>query len=69
MHPFEIPSDSENPEIRAMHKLLISSEFLSVLVEEVGEVGKALQGDPTSFLKDELIQVASVAVRWLEFLK
>lgn len=36
-----------------------------ILVEEVGEVSKAiLESDPG--LEDELIQVAAVAVAWLE---
>jgi NTP pyrophosphatase (non-canonical NTP hydrolase) len=47
--------------------MLVSAEFLAVLIEEVGEVGKALQGDGD--LKEELIQVASVVVRWLENMK
>jgi NTP pyrophosphatase (non-canonical NTP hydrolase) len=33
-------------------------------MEEVGEVGKAMQGDGD--LQEELIQVAAVCVRWLE---
>jgi NTP pyrophosphatase (non-canonical NTP hydrolase) len=37
---------------------------LSVLVEEVGEIAQALQGDGD--LQEELMQLASVCVRWLE---
>jgi NTP pyrophosphatase (non-canonical NTP hydrolase) len=40
---------------------------LAVLVEEVGEVGKALcDGASQRELRDELIQVAAVAVAWAE---
>ena len=38
--------------------------LLAVLVEEVGEVAKALQEN--SNITEELIHVAAVAVRWLE---
>jgi hypothetical protein len=55
---------SDNSDISAIENLIISSEFLAVLVEEVGEVGSALQGDGD--LKSELIQVAATATRWLE---
>jgi NTP pyrophosphatase (non-canonical NTP hydrolase) len=41
-------------------------EMNAVLVEEVGEVSRALQEDPTSNLEEELIQVAAVVFRWLE---
>lgn len=41
--------------------------MLTILVEEIGEVGSALQGE--GVLEDELIQVASVCVRWLENIK
>lgn len=37
---------------------------LSILVEEVGEIASALQGDGD--LQEELVQLASVCVRWLE---
>jgi NTP pyrophosphatase (non-canonical NTP hydrolase) len=39
---------------------------LAVLVEELGEVGTALQDDDTDNLKEELIQLAALCVRWLE---
>jgi len=38
--------------------------MLAILVEEIGEVARALQGEGS--LEEELIQVASVCVRWLE---
>lgn len=37
---------------------------LAVLMEEVGEVAQAMQGDGD--LQEELLQIASVCVRWLE---
>ena len=40
---------------------------LAVLMEEVGEVSKALiDGEPMARVRSELIQVAAVAVAWLE---
>jgi NTP pyrophosphatase (non-canonical NTP hydrolase) len=47
-----------------MQAYIQQNELLAVLVEEVGEIGKALQGEGN--LRDELIQVASVCVKWLE---
>lgn len=38
--------------------------FLSILIEEVGEVAKSLQEGTGK--EEELIQVASVCFRWLE---
>ena len=44
--------------------------WLTILVEEVGEVAKALQGDDTEQVEkeaeEELIQVAAVAVQIVE---
>lgn len=40
---------------------------LVVLVEEVGEVARAVQGEGE--LREELVQVAAVAVAWLEALE
>lgn len=41
--------------------------WLAVLVEEVGEVAKAMhEGASRSDLIDELVQVAAVAIAWLE---
>lgn len=43
------------------------SRWLDILVEEVGEAAKALnQGQP---IEGELIQIAAVAVVWLECVK
>ena len=46
---------------------------LAILVEEVGEVAQAqlmaaIDGGDTEHLREELVQVAAVAVRWLEHL-
>jgi NTP pyrophosphatase (non-canonical NTP hydrolase) len=49
-------------EIHAFHFLL----RLSVLMEEVGEVATAIQNGDDANLREELIQVAAVAVRWIE---
>lgn len=43
-----------------------SPKLLAILVEEVGEVAKAICEKDTSSLRDELIQVAAVRVKWLE---
>jgi NTP pyrophosphatase (non-canonical NTP hydrolase) len=43
---------------------------LAILMEEVGEVGRALNDDePTPQLISEITQVAAVCVGWLERLK
>lgn len=43
------------------------SVWLAVLVEEVGEVAKAMHEEASrTDLIDELVQVAAVAVAWLE---
>jgi NTP pyrophosphatase (non-canonical NTP hydrolase) len=39
---------------------------LAILVEEVGEIAAALQGEGD--LEEELIQLAAVCVRWMESL-
>lgn len=67
LHPMPAVKQSENADINAIENLIVSSEFLAVLVEEVGEVGSALQGEGD--LKAELIQVAATATRWLENLR
>jgi NTP pyrophosphatase (non-canonical NTP hydrolase) len=41
---------------------------LAILVEEVGEVAKDIQEKNRKNLRLELIQVAAVAVRWIEAL-
>jgi NTP pyrophosphatase (non-canonical NTP hydrolase) len=47
-----------------MHNYFEQSDRMAILTEEVGEVAKALlDGDG---LREELIQVAAVAIRWVE---
>jgi NTP pyrophosphatase (non-canonical NTP hydrolase) len=67
LHPKpNIPKD-ENDQVKAIAHYLWLTEMLSVMIEEVGEVGRALLGDGD--LKEELIHVSAVCVRWLESLK
>lgn len=42
-------------------------EALTVLVEEVGEVARAIQADDRANMREELAQVAAVCLRWLEW--
>jgi NTP pyrophosphatase (non-canonical NTP hydrolase) len=58
---------TQDPELLTVAKYIRQNDFLSVLMEEVGEVASACQGDGD--LVEELIQVASVAIRWLEQIK
>jgi hypothetical protein len=39
-------------------------DYPAILIEEVGEIGAALQGQ--GCLIDEIVQLAAVCVRWLE---
>lgn len=68
LHPMPILKKvAENPDINLIQNLILQNEMLAILIEEVGEVGTAIQGEGD--LKEELIQVASVCIRWLENLK
>lgn len=67
LHPLPSKKKPDDPETRAVYNMMLNGEFLAVLVEEVGEVGKALQGD--GILEDELIQVAATVTRWMENIK
>jgi hypothetical protein len=67
LHPIKLPSQNDSEEIRLMKHYFFVNEMLSALIEEVGEVGKALQGEGD--LEEELIQVASLSIRWLEYMK
>lgn len=64
LHPQRKLKKSHDKELILMQTYIQQNELLAVLVEEVGEVGKALQEGTN--LSEELIQVASVCVRWLE---
>jgi NTP pyrophosphatase (non-canonical NTP hydrolase) len=52
-----------------LHKKNELNDYLSIFIEEVGEVGKAIQLGDKENLKEELIQCGSVIVRWLEELE
>lgn len=67
LHPKATVRESESAEVKAIAHYLWLTDMLAVLIEEVGEVGKALQGEGE--LKDELVQVAAVCCRWMENLK
>jgi NTP pyrophosphatase (non-canonical NTP hydrolase) len=47
-----------------LHQWTNKTNRLAVLVEEVGEVAMAMQGDGD--LAEELVHLASVCVRWLQ---
>jgi hypothetical protein len=64
LHPLRIIKQTEDENVNVVAQYLFLNEMLSVLIEEVGEVGKAMQGEGS--LVDELTQVAAVCVRWLE---
>ena len=51
-----------------LHPKNKKDEYLSILMEEVGEIATAIQRKDKDNLKDELIHTASVCVRWLEAL-
>lgn len=67
LHPLRLIKETGDTEVNIMSQYLLQNEMLAVLIEEVGEVGKALQGEGD--LNEELIQVASVCIRWLESIK
>lgn len=52
-------------EIKTMTTIINNGEILAVLVERIGEVGRALQGEGD--LTEELIEAAAVCIRWLEY--
>lgn len=54
-------------DVEVMHNYIVTNDFMAILIEEVGEVGRALQGEGN--LAEELTHVASVCVRWLENIK
>lgn len=43
-----------------------NEKWLSILVEEIGEVAQAMLEGENLKVREELIQVAAVAVAWLE---
>lgn len=51
-----------------LHPYNKKEEYLAIILEEVGEVARAIQLRDKDNLKEEIIHVAAVAVRWLEAL-
>lgn len=49
-----------------MHPSNELHDYLPILIEEVGEIGKALQNRDEDNLKEELVQLAALCFRWLE---
>ena len=47
-----------------LHTWKNKTNRLAILVEEMGEIAAALQGEGS--LEEELVQLAAVCVRWLE---
>lgn len=64
LHPLPSMKAKTTEEAETVKNYFLIQDMLAVLIEEVGEVGSALQGEGD--LKDELVHVASVCVRWLE---
>lgn len=59
LRQIEIWGEDDYPEF-------VPERRLQVLVEEVGEVARALENSDDSNLYEELTQVAATALRWLE---
>jgi hypothetical protein len=64
LHPLPKRKDHEDADVNAVSSLLFHNEMMTVLTEEFLEVVRAVQGEGN--LKEEIIQVAAVCVRWLE---
>ena len=67
LHPLPKLKKDDSAESEALYNIIYCNEFLAILVEELGEVARALQGEGD--LKEELVHTASVCVRWLEQIK
>lgn len=67
LHPIIQKKKDDDNDTIAVKNIISTNTLLAVLMEEIGEVAKALQGDGD--LKEELVQSAAVCVRWLEYLK
>jgi hypothetical protein len=55
----------QDDEIKAMTTIINNGEILAVLLENMGEVGRSLQGEGD--LTEQLIKAAAVCIRWLEY--
>lgn len=49
-----------------LHPKNKTGDYLPIIVEELGEIAKAIQDKNITQQREELIQLAAVAVRWLE---
>lgn len=67
VHPLPKLKKSNNEDVEVMQNLILNMEMLAALTEEFGEIGRALQGEGD--LIEELTQLASLAIRWIENLK
>lgn len=67
LHPIIQKKKDDDNDTIAVKNIISTNTLLAVLMEEIGEVAKALQGDGD--LKEELVHSAAVCVRWLEYLK
>lgn len=61
--------DIERARQNRLHPTFSWAFRMSVLTEEVGEVARAINEHDAKNLREELIQVAAVAVRWIEHLE
>ena len=64
IHPLCKLKKDQDTEVQTMATIINNGEMLAVLVEEIGEIARALQGEGN--LEEEMIQAAAVIVRWLE---
>lgn len=58
--------DLERARQDLLHEWSQKTNRFAVLVEEVGEIGAALQEPNQGNLEEELVQLAAVCIRWLE---
>lgn len=56
--------ENESPDILIMKKYFFLNEMLATLLTDIGNIGKAMQGEEE--LNKHLINVAAVCVKWLE---
>lgn len=68
MHPKNIVTAILSERLRQdrIHPDNDLGDYLSILMEEVGEVARAIQLNDIDNLKEELIQVSAVCMRWME---
>lgn len=68
MHPSNIITHILKERLRQdrIHPDNNEGDYLSILMEEVGEVARAIQLKDINNLKEELIHVSAVCIRWME---